>query len=189
MPYIDALSAIEDLGDGYTWFKLAFDIAGVEVQEHVLSFEALANSPLGTIGFGASVPLMGWNNQDLIEGTLAVDWGRIILRSIGAPTDGLLRVLEQQFKAPESSESATAKISCGAVLLGDDPSEMQCAEIHAKLFFDSFAEHDPRSYAELYFNFDVRAGRAYLMEKDSFYRAPLLKWFAGQYRCPEERVH
>jgi hypothetical protein len=188
MPHIDALSAVEDLGDGHTWFKLAFDITDAEAEQHVLELQAMANSPLGAVGFKASVPLLGWTNQEL-PSEINIDWGRIALQSIGAPTDALLRLLEQQFQCQTSSLPAAKRISCTAVLLADDPAEIETAEMHSKLFFDSLAESDPDSYAELYFNFDVPARRAYLMEKDPEYRSALLKWLDGRYLSAGTKVH
>ena len=188
MAYVDALSAVEDLGDGFTWFKLAFDICDAETDRHLLCFRAMADSPLGVIGFEAQIPLLAWNNQELVD-DLSVDWGRIVLRSIGAPTDTLVTLLEREFGLDKSSTTAVEKISCAAVLLSDDPAEMESAEMHAKLFFDSLAKADPESYAELYFNFDIKARRALLMEKDSSYRAPIVKWLRGTYRPADVKVH
>jgi hypothetical protein len=191
---VDALSAIEDLGDGHKWFKLVFDIVdhkratvGSSSLEAV-AFRALGRAPAGEIGFEALVPLDGWDKQILQE-TLTVDWGRILLRSTGAPTDRLLRVFEEAFELPVSGNIVSREISCAAVLLGDNPAEMELTEIHTKLFFNSAVRDYPESYAELYLNFDLTARRAYLMEKDHAYRIPLTSWLAGRYRQANDAVH
>lgn len=191
---IDSLSAIEDLGEGHTWFKLIFDIVDIERTKigvssvRAVAFRALGNTPVGEIGFEVRVPLEGWNKQILQE-TLSVDYGRIVLRSVGQPTDRLLQLLEEQFGLPVSGNPASPEISCTAVLLGDDPAKMEYEAIHTKLFFDALAKHNPSSYAELYLNFDLKARCAYLMEKDSEYRVPIVAWLAGRYRQAGQSLH
>ena len=185
---IEALSAIEDLGEGHTWFKLAFDITHVERTQHVLTFKALASSPLGEVGFDVRFPLYGWDNRPLAD-VVSVDWGRIVVCSAGKPTDTLLSLLEQQFGFPVSGTTAMPELSCAAALLGDDPDEIETEEMHAKLFFDALSERDPDSYAEMYLNFDIKGRRAYLLEKDSGYRAPVVGWLSGRFRPAAERLH
>jgi len=185
---IDALSEIEDLGEGHTWFKLVFDITGTQHTEHALILRAIAESPVGEVGFEAQIPLHGWKEQEL-RGDIHVDWGKVALRSIGRSTDSLLKLLEQQFQLPESGAVVAPELVCTAVLLADDPDQLESAEMHTKLFFDSLANEDPSSYGELYFNFDVPARKAYLMEKDEEYRAPIVGWLSGHFRQSNEKVH
>jgi hypothetical protein len=191
---IESLSAIEDMGEGHKWIKLAFDLIDVRrvpigaASIEGISFIAVGCTPSGEIGFEARIPLEGWDSQTLVAG-LSVDWGHIILRSIGARTDRLLHVLEGIFGLPISESSAARQISCAACFLGDDPAEIEHEEMHTKLFFNGLSKEQPDTYAEFYFNFDLAHRRAYLMEKDAYYRMPVIGWFSGRYRQPSESLH
>jgi hypothetical protein len=191
---IESLSAIEDLGEGHKWIKLAFDIVevrrirmGVASVEGV-SFVALGNAPTGEVGFEVGLPLGGWDGKEVAP-ALSIEWGRIGLFSLGLSTDRLLRLLKVLFDLPNTERPAVREVSCEACLLGNDPAEIEPEEMHLKLFFNGESAERPESYAELYLNFDLAQRRAYLMEKDAYYRAPLIAWLSGRFRQPGESLH
>jgi hypothetical protein len=186
---IDALSELEDFGDGEgPWCDLVFEIAearharvgGASPGKPVMALYALGTVPSGDIGFAARVHLDDWKcNENAL-----FHWGQISLCSIGAQTDRLLAVYEEWFGLPPSGSIVPEEIGCSAAILGEDPRNLEKKHISTKLFFDAAAEGTPESYAELFFNFDLPASRAWLREKDPGYRRPLTDWLAGRYRSP-----
>jgi hypothetical protein len=187
---VDALSELEDFGDGEKpWCNLVFDVVDVRrVGEGELLFRSLASCPNGEIGFETRILLDAWTDQELDPG-LTVNWGGISLCSIGEASDRLLALYERWFGLPVSNAHVPPEIRCLAVLLGDSPEDIENSKVHVKLFFDGSKEQSTESYAELFLNFDLPARRAWLLEKDPEYRAPLTGWLAGRYRQHSERVH
>jgi hypothetical protein len=186
---INALSELEDFGDGERpWCDLVFEVTDARrahVDEGpsgkpVIALHALATVPRGDIGFGARVHLDDWKSNE----NAFFHWGQISLCSIGTQTDRLLALYEEWFGLPPSGSIVPEEIGCSAAILGDDPRNLEKKHISTKLFFDAAAEGTPESYAELFFNFDLPANRAWLREKDPGYRRPLTDWFAGRYQSP-----
>jgi len=184
---IDALSELEHFGDGQRpWCDLVFEIVDPEQVRSAsdraqIAFHAVGTAPGGEIGFRARVPLTDWKSRDSGTG-ITFHWGDVQLCSTGEQTDRLLAVYEEWFDLPQSGTIVPKEISCTAVILGDDPQQLEKKKISMKLFFGSEAAHAPESYAELFLNFDLPAGRAWLREKDPGYRKPLADWLAGRYQ-------
>jgi hypothetical protein len=181
---IDALSELEDAEE--PWCDLVFEITNTSLDETAIAFRAAGTVPSGEIGFLARVPLTDWTPQQIPttdDGkAFEIHWGKIWFCSIGAQTDRLLAVYEEWFGLPRTSTAVPGDIECTAAILGNDPRGLEKTKISLKLFFDSVAERMPESYAELFMNFDLPAGRAWLLEKDPGYRKPLVDWLAGRYQ-------
>jgi hypothetical protein len=176
---IDALSELED-GE-QPWCDLVFEIIDSFSDGTRTGFRAVGTVPSGDIGFLAWVPLIDWTPQQIHEAA-KIHWGKVWLCSLGERTDRLLAVYEEWFGFPRSGAAAAGTLECTAAMLGDDPQNLEKTKIALKLFFDSVAERVPESYAELFLNFDLSAGRAWLLEKDPDYRKPLVDWLAGRYQ-------
>ena len=180
---IDALSELED--EEKPWCDLVFEIADTSSAGSAIAFHAVGAVPSGEIGFLARVPLTNWTPQQVDttdEGAVEIDWGRIWFCSTGAQTDRPLAVYEEWFDLPRTSAAVPGEIECAAAILGDDPQHLEKTKTYIKLFFDSAAERVPESYAELFLNFDLPAGRVWLLEKDPEYRKSLAGWLAGRYQ-------
>lgn len=183
MPYIDALSELDDPGDGTKpWCDLVFDLTelatrvvpGSAKDTRLITGRGMATAQGSDIGFGFEIPILGWTEQKLDQTDLSIHFGNISLLSAGEPTDRLIVFYEDWFGVPHAGVHARARNDCKAVLLGGSIALSKPFVAKTKLFFD-FNDKD-EDYAELFFNLDTGAKRLRLMEKDPDYRAALLRW-------------
>jgi hypothetical protein len=197
MVYVNALSELETDGlaeDEKPWCDLVFDIesvrrpgAGWFRRAQMFEFDAAGMANGTTIGFAARIPLTGWNGQ--LRNGIRLTWGAVDLVSKGEQTNQLLALYEEWFGLDRSGASAV-DCRCAAVILNDDPLKLERQLIHMKLFFEPIPPADSGDdYAELYLNFDLPNGRAWLREKDPGYRNALVSWLSGRYRPAHESVH
>lgn len=209
MALVNALSELEDVEDGEKpWCDLVFDITTCETVERdepgglvrCIVGQAMADLNGEEIGFGFEMPTQdAWQRFEIpVQGAPPLYASRISLVSIGAPTDRLLHCYEGWFAEPvegavpvPSTSHAVARLTCSAVSLSGvtDPyySAMPC-----KLTFEADAssaepaESGPAEAdffgAELYFNVDLTAKKAWLREKDPEYRQYLLGFLSGKWR-------
>jgi hypothetical protein len=188
MPFVDAYSELEDMGDEEPWCDMVFDLVDTsESSGGILSGTAMAATPRGDIGFAFDIPPAGgWHSQrddDFVSG-----WADVTFRSIGAPTDRLLSEYETWFRLPSSGSSAVAMLKCLTVLIGEEARDLEDHKLHMKVFFDPDLLIGPKDdgdrsdmYAELFFNLDMPNRRVELREKDPEYRQPLVGWLGGQF--------
>jgi len=110
------------------------------------------------------------------------------LAIIGEPTDKLVCSYANCFHREEMRRPAASRFPRSAVALEDGPPDPLQRKSHFKLFFeinddDAAPEElteENSPYAELFFNVDLRARRAWLRDKDPEYRLPLLRFLTGQ---------
>jgi hypothetical protein len=207
--YIDALSELETFEDRKPWCDLVFDVVEHRVIERRqdtapvswIEGRAVADMRGVLIGFGFEVPLTTWHVSGKREpGDPEFYWSRINLVKTGSVTDELVVVYTDWFDLAEMRGPAAARFECGAVSLEDGPPDLLQRKTHCKLFFE--APPDPTApeseeegnarYAELFFNIDLIAKRAWLLEKDPEYRLPLLRFLTGEWptnpSIPLERI-
>jgi hypothetical protein len=205
MSHVDAYSELET--DGLApgekpWCDMVFDLIDSQVKGRkgwfgkdgrAVAGVAMATTPNGDIGFQfEAAPVSSWDRRE--DDGFVSNWGQVTLRTIGEPTDRLLREYERWFEEPVRDCPAIPEIGCLTVLLNAEPEDLLNEKVHAKLFFDPSiffpGEDQPREadYAELFFNLDLKRGRAWLREKDPGYRSPLLRWLSGAYLAAGERA-
>ena len=196
--YIDALSELEAFEDGKPWCDLVFDVVEHRVIERRqdtapmswIEGRAVADMRGVLIGFGFEVPLTTWHVSGRSEpGDPEFYWSRINLVKTGSVTDELVVVYRDWFDLAEMRGPAAARFECSAVSLEDGPPDLLQRKTHFKLFFE--APPDPSApeseeegnarYGELFFNIDLIAKRAWLLEKDPEYRLPLLRFLIGEW--------
>ena len=185
---IDAFSELEDLGDGQKpWCDLVLEMTEIRnvgprkifVEDRPISIQAIGSAQIGDIGIGAVIPRLGWKAQTADE-NITVHWANIELYSLGKLSDTLVGLYEDWFDFPRSGLNAAGKIECLAVMIGGDPKSIDKTKINSKLFFDPHTEQ-VEQYGELFFNFDIKARKVWLKEKDPEYRLPVVRWLTGQY--------
>jgi len=185
---IDAFSELEDLGDGQKpWCDLVLEMTEIRnvgprkffVEDRPISIQAIGSAQIGDIGIGAVIPRLGWKAQTADE-NITVHWANIELYSLGKLSDTLVGLYEDWFDFPRSGLNAAGKIECPAVMIGGDPRSIDKTKINSKLFFDPHTEQ-VEQYGELFFNFDIKARKVWLKEKDPEYRLPVVRWLTGQY--------
>ena len=94
--------------------------------------------------------------------------GRITYRSVGAASDALVQALATLYKSPRNDMGFASAAGADIVILDADAHKMA-----GKVFF---AANGPESdYAELYTNVDRRRRVLEIREKDTEYRANVLK--------------
>ena len=162
-----------------------------------LAFRADA-TPYEPVGFGAVIPVSGWDEQVDGEGdeTFHSFWGPVTLQSRGRESDRLLALMADYYgiAAPPEKQSLFSKIfssksdasaatwnfadsiNCLAVGIASNPALIADDAIRLKLFFDDGIENG--RYAEVFLDVDLHAGFATLNEKDEEYRSDLVHWFS-----------
>ena len=188
--------------DGLPMCDMTFEVVAREYNEAAfswrLAFRADA-APYKAVGFAATIPMIGWQEQVDGEGEDAFHsyWGSVTLHSLGEESDELLALIADYFQCPpptaakkslaskifggKEDSATTARrfadtIHCLAVGIASNPATLEGESIHMKLFFDDGLENG--RYAEIFFNVDLRAGIAALNEKDEDYRSDLLHWLS-----------
>jgi hypothetical protein len=199
MSYVDVLSELEAFEDGKPWCDLVFDVV-----EHSIIGRSQGTAPVSwvegravgdmrgvLIGFGFEVPLTTWHaNKRSEPGDPEFCWSRINLVKTGSVTDELVAAYRDWFNLAEVRGPAAARFECSAVSLEDGPPDLLQRKTHFKLFFEALPdpgapeleEEGDARYAELFFNIDLIAKRAWLLEKDPEYRLPLLRFLTGEWR-------
>lgn len=191
MIYIDTLSDLEDFGDGTKpWADFIFDLVEIETKKQVfgsqlraISFEMRGAHENGDIGIRVSLEPKTWTVSD--RGDFLVTYGTVVLTSSGTYSDRLVRLYEAWWGLPAGSIPATSGITLTAAGINCHPENALSETMHLKLFFEpartweSEDEDDP-VYAELFLNFDLKARRGWLKEKDEGYRKQVVGWLMGE---------
>jgi hypothetical protein len=198
MTYIDALSELEDIDETAPWCDLVFDVIEHDIFEQNadsgtvawIKGRALANLKGEVIGFGFEIPLNTWHaSRNQKPGQPRFHWSQINLANIGKATDKLVSSYAMWFHQQEMLRPAASRFPCSAVALEDGPPDPLRRKANFKLFFEVINDGDAAPeilteenspYAELFFNVDLQARRAWLREKDLEYRLPLLRFLTGE---------
>jgi hypothetical protein len=186
--YVDALSDLEDFGDGAKpWADFIFQLENIQAEKSsaglltAIAFEMRAFHLDGDVGLGVSISNADWRAQESSDHTFY--WGQITLHSVGALSDRLVRLYEIWWELPTLARPATQHLTAQAVGLNSNPASADSAKVCTKMFFESGAQKDDEegdpSYAELYLNFDLANRRGWLREKDEGYRRQVVGWLTG----------
>jgi hypothetical protein len=191
MAYVDTLSDLEDFGDdSKPWADFIFDLVDIQTRKSVLgsrlqsiAFEMRGAHETGDVGIHVSLEPSSWTVGSN-DGFL-VTYGNVTLRSAGANSDRLARLYEAWWELPASSAPLTNGVTLTAAGINCHPQDALSGEIHLKLFFEAsrtwqLEDEDDPIYAELFLNFDLKARRGWLKEKDEGYRKQVVDWLTGQ---------
>jgi hypothetical protein len=85
----------------------------------------------------------------------------------------LVGALDSLFETGLGLRRMRPRVECSAISIGQDPTRVSSERMRIKLFFEH--EADDATEAECFLLIDVPAGRIELREKDSDYRAQLVK--------------
>jgi len=121
---------------------------------------------------GLTVDLHPDWKPDLLNAMIPVFWGKVSFYSIGPESDSLVRALARGYGRAAPAARMAPVIHFRALALKGDPADAAQQPIRMKLFH---LADDPKDYAEVYTNLDVKNGRGELHEKDPGYREPLLR--------------
>ncbi|NER60411.1 hypothetical protein G3435_11295 [Pseudomonas sp. MAFF212428] len=104
----------------------------------------------------------------------------VVLSSLGAQTEGFTRALASLYEMPLNAALApTACEALSVVALQQEAVGLADGPIRLKLFGQDEHAADAERYYESFFNVDLRAGFVYWNEKDTAYRAPMLRALAA----------
>jgi hypothetical protein len=177
--------------------NMTFEIVGKTFDESRQEWTIVCRadgSPAGTVGFEATIPMSGWDEQvnDVDGEAFHSFWGPVWLRSRGAESDVLLALVADYYEIPRAKSGGSIlgfltrrraqpwrfvrEIQCLAVGINSDPSLLGDEPIDMKLFFDENREGG--RYAEVFLNVDLQRGCVWLNEKDEEYRSDLVHWLS-----------
>jgi len=108
--------------------------------------------------------------------------GTVTYRSLGAPSDALLQVLDELYETKLQPRTMRPATTFTAISLGGDPSNLTKGPTKMKLFFESEAED---RYAEVYTNIDLAKGVLEIHEKDPEYRSALIKALRPEWQAEQ----
>ncbi len=113
----------------------------------------------------------------IIEETLNLQGGAVVIQSMGRKSDLFIRHLDKKLGTKFNPRGMRSEpIEFGAICLGGDPNGIEHSVVRIKLFADKGEEEN---YAEVYLNVDLANRRIDFNEKDYYYREPLVRYLAG----------
>ena len=98
--------------------------------------------------------------------------GSVTYRSLGAPSEALLQVLDQLYATKLQPKAIRPTTTFTGISLEGEPANLAKGPAKIKLFFESETED---RYAELYTNIDLANGVLQIHEKAHDYRTPIIK--------------
>ena len=98
--------------------------------------------------------------------------GTVTVRSLGAPSNQLLRALDEIYGTRRHAQTMRPRTEFSVITLEGDPRRLSAGPVKLKLFFES---DDGTQYAELYLNIDRGQSTLELAEKDPDYRAAIVR--------------
>jgi hypothetical protein len=101
----------------------------------------------------------------------------IVYSSIGPESDALLKAMAQLYRVDAPAKFAP-RVGAVSIALKGDPANLRREAVNFKVFFN--AKGGEARYAELYTNLDLPGKRLELLEKDTEYRAQVVKALAGR---------
>lgn len=191
MAYVDALSDLEDFGDGSKpWADFIFDLVDIQTTKaasgstlDIIAFEMRASHVNGDVGIRVSLEPKNWTIADRTD--FLVTYGAVTLKSVGPNSNRLSRLYETWWNLPLGTDAAAVEIVVTAAGINCHPENASSEAMHLKLFFEpkriweDEGAADP-VYAELFLNFDLAAKRGWLKEKDQGYREQVVGWLTGR---------
>ncbi len=102
--------------------------------------------------------------------------GSVTYRSVGSPSDALLKAIDHLYGCGLRPSSMKAECTFSAISLAGEPRNLAKGETKIKLFHESKVEAD---YAELFTNIDLPKSVLEISEKDPEYRAAIVKALRG----------
>lgn len=186
--YVDVFSDPEEFEDEEApWTDLVFDLVAVELNRsdsgiHSISFEMRGLNAGEEVGLGVILNPDRWEVAGRDD--FLVTYGLVTLRSIGAPSDRLLRLYEARWGTSAASRPCVDAVTVSTAGINCHPADCETSKIHLKVFFEpkrpwvEEGRSDP-AYAELFVNFDIEARRGWLLEKGESYREAVVGWLSG----------
>lgn len=113
---------------------LTFALRGYQVRHDGSQILGVAGLDRGeTVGFDLCLG-SEWKDAPSLAGTiLAVQLGSVILRSVGAPSDALVRLLDRLYQAVRQADRMKSSIPLIGLALGGDPANLQAGTTRIKL--------------------------------------------------------
>jgi hypothetical protein len=137
-----------------------------------LEFIVKGNLNGSKVGFSVEL-LPEWNPQDIEGMDEAFYWGEAHFKSNGSETKNFVIALAKLYGAELKEFEVPASVYAQAVGLACNPKEIQNNPCKMKFFFNPDGSEE--LYSEIFINIDLDAKVLEFNEKDSDYRAPLLR--------------
>jgi hypothetical protein len=103
---------------------------------------------------------------------LQIHTGAVSFRRVGSESDAFLQALDELYGTKVRPEAMASETPFTGASLEGDPANVATGPVKIKLFYEKGGEG---SYAELFANIDLRARRVEVREKDSDYRAQIVR--------------
>jgi hypothetical protein len=103
--------------------------------------------------------------------------GTITIRTLGAPSDALIEVLDGLYATKLQPTKMRPRTTFTGITLAGEPADLGKGPTKIKLFFEAEAEN---SYAELFTNIDLAKGVLQIHEKDPDYRSAIIYALRGE---------
>lgn len=153
-----AITAAERLADG----AVALHAAGVH-RGQAVGLTVVLSAAWRAGALGPKVPLVTYT-------------GTVTYRSAGAPSDALMRALDELYGTRLGATALRPETVFTGISLDGEPGDPGKGPVKLKLFYETGGDD---GYAELYTNLDLARGILQIHEKDPDYRAPIVRALAG----------
>lgn len=200
---IHVFSNLEDTDDGVPpMCDMIFEIERSEFNQSTSSWQfsfCADATPHEPVGFDVDIPMTGWREQldEDEDYSLHTYWSPITLRTRGSYSDRMVALMAKHYGLPPKKKKRLAwlhkflkrddnrlptalafpkSITCLAVAIASNPTDIAKEPVRMKLFFDDGMENS--DYAEVFLNIDMVQGLAALNEKSEEYRDGLMRWFS-----------
>lgn len=161
--------------EGYVFVTMpvsSFD----KLEDGTIALHALANTDQGDIGFQIDL-LPDWDRQAAQgDPPLALYWGSVRYKSIGAASDRFLQMLADHYGLPFQQRAMAPIVEFTAVSLQTDPHDIRTSPLMIKLFSGEWPES---TYAEFFTAIDLGRAQIQIREKDNAYRAGIVSTFGN----------
>lgn len=116
-----------------------------------------------------------WKQEPHLAGTvLAIQLGTVTVRSIGSPSDALVRLLDRLFRTERQPERMKPSVEFIGLALSGDPAHLEAGTTRIKLTHEA---GDDAEYFDLFTLIDLPSGLIHLREKDSCFRRAVVEGF------------
>lgn len=151
---------------------LTFAIQGYQVRHDGTQILSVAGLDRGeTVGVDICLG-SDWASEPSFAGTiLAIQLGSVTLRSLGTPSDGLVRLLARLYRTEQQADRMKPSVSFIGVALGGDPTNLGAGTTGIKV---SHEAGDDGDYFDLVLLVDLPSGLVQLREKDSRFRRAVI---------------
>ncbi len=117
--------------------------------------------------------VLGGELGDLFAGALgqlSLNQGSVTFRSLGLESDNFIAALSHVYRTTPPGNTMKQSVAFAAISMHGDPAQPEAGPVMMKLFFG-----DGEESVEVYANFNLRLNTLELREKDTGYRAALLR--------------